>query len=234
MLSRLLARSYAPVGLCPSPVIREFLLERVSIIAAWFVAATWAANTFAFNLWPGALVPILLLLLGPAVFVRTWRVWDLLVWSSGLRTATEAGDRGPDHSRVEQAALACLARRPDDVRAALDQLSDPSPWLLVLGAYYRGLADLMEKRPARTDELLQAASALDSQERKRRASVLAALLDAGSNSLARRPWRAPILACRKQLGLRLSLWRALWPVRGFVVGLLVVTLALVAVPYAAK
>ena len=43
--------------------------------------------------------------------------------------------------------------------------------------------------------------------------VQLASLEAGAASLAHGDWRRPLIECRRELGLRFSLWRALWPTR---------------------
>jgi hypothetical protein len=159
------------------------------------------------------LVPLVILALGPVLYIRSWPIWDLLVWDSKQPWLATPSEQDANYEAACEAFLAVGLRQPEAVRAALAKSVDPSPWRRMVNLYYDGLADLMQGREPDTASLAVQRDRLDPGPRHDSADVMVALIAAGAANLSGGDWRAPLLACRKQLGLKLSLRRALWPMQ---------------------
>jgi len=159
-----------------------------------------------------ALVPLVPLALGPVLYVRSWRVWDLLVWDSEQPWHTRQPSRMPATRRWSRPSSRWhgASRRPlvppSQVLPTHALAEDNGPLLQRIG-------DLMEGHAPDLARLAAQAERLDPGPRSNSAKVMMALLSAGSASLEGGDWRSPLLACRNQLGVRFSVRRALWPMR---------------------
>jgi hypothetical protein len=230
-MQRVFARLYKPVAPFPRPVIRGFVLEQALLTVGALVSMAWMVEVSPFALWPAALVPAAVLLAVPLLFVRVWPVWDLLAWMSGLPSSPDADASDADRAHLSELYRAVVARRPEDLRARLAVLDSSSLRVRAIASYYAGLADLWEGRAADLKALSAAAAEAGIGPWRAAAVSLRALLEAGSEDLAGRDWRGPLLACRKELGLRFSLWRGLWPIRWLMIGYWAILVGLVLFPY---
>jgi hypothetical protein len=194
------------------PLTSEWRRARVATAAATGAAILWWAFVAHGTPWT-FLVPLVPLAIGPVLYIRSWRVWDLLVWDSEQPWYTPAAEQDAGYEAMSQAFLAVALRQPEAVRAAVTSVADLTVWQSTTALYYSGLADLMEGHMPDLAPLAAQSERLDPEARRNSANVMIALLAAGSASLADGDWRPPLLACRNQLGVRFSVRRALWPLR---------------------
>lgn len=207
------------------PLMRELRLARVpaGIALLWWVLVGWH-TPWAF------LVPAAALFFGPVVYIRSWRVWDLLVWDSELPWRTPPAEQDANYDAAAVAYVAVMSRRPEAVRAALATIDGSTQWRRTVDLYYAALADLMDGREPNSASLSAQLDLLDRGPRHDSAEVMVALVAAGAANLAGSDWRSPLQECRKRLHLRLSLRRVLWPMQfalvPMVVGQLVIAVCL--------
>jgi hypothetical protein len=194
------------------PLTREWSRARAATATATGAAILWWAIVARGTPWT-FLVPLVPLALGPILYLRSWRVWDLLVWDSEQAWFTPAAEQDAGYEAMSQAFLAVARRQPEAVRAAVTSVADLTLWQRTTALYYSGLADLMEGHIPDLAPLAAQPERLDPGPRRNSAKVMIALLAAGSASPADGDWRSPLLACRTQLGVRFSVRRALWPLR---------------------
>jgi hypothetical protein len=199
------------------PLTNEWRRARIASAATSALAIFWWA-CFARDV-PGAiLVAPIVLFLGPVFYFRSWRIWDVLVWDSESSWKTPPAEQDANYEAASDAVLALANRRPDAVRAALTKVVNPTAWRRMVDLYYLGLADMMDGRAPAPEVLAAAMEHVDAGPRYESARVMVALIEAGSAHLSGSDWRTPLLECRKQLGLRLSVRRVVWPLQfGFVV-----------------
>ena len=194
------------------PLTLEWSRARAATATATGAAILWWAIVAGGTPWT-LLVPLVPLALGPVLYVRSWRVWDLLVWDSEQPWHTPAAEQDAGYEAMVEAVVAVARRQPEATRAAVTSVADLTLWQRTTGLYYSGLADLMEGHAPDLARLAAQAERLDPGPRSNSAKVMMALLSAGSASLEGGDWRSPLLACRNQLGVRFSVRRALWPMR---------------------
>jgi hypothetical protein len=159
----------------------------------------------------GFLVPILVVILGSLLYIRSWPIWDLLVWDSTQPWKTPPSEQDANYEASSEAWLGVSLRDPRAIRSALAKIVDPTPHQEMVALYYAALADLIEGRAPDPAPLTAQLDRLDPGPRHESARVMVALVAAGSLDISGGEWRAPLLAVRRQLGLRLSIRRALWP-----------------------
>ncbi len=209
-----LARSWA----------REQAVVGVGVFASmlWFTA-------FNQTLLPGVLIPVAAGLGLPLLFVRSWKVWDVYEWHIRARLRLRPRQPGPEFLALEHVALALASRQTTEARALLNQLQLSSPSAIVAVASLRATTDLLDKRVPDLQPVLDAV-ALFGRDDVRYPGLLVQLagLDAGIASLRHEDWRRPLVECHRELGIKLNLWRALWPTRrilitaGLILGFVVV------------
>jgi hypothetical protein len=192
---------------------RSWALERTVVGVGVFGSVLWFV---AFNqtLLPGILVPVAAGLGLPLLFVRSWKVWDVYEWHIRARLLLRPRQPGPEFLALERIALALASRHTTEARALLDQLQPSSPSASVAVASLRATADLIDKKIPDLRPVRDAIGLFDKDDvRYPGLMVQRAGLEAGVASLRHEDWRRPLVECRRELGLRLNLWRALWPTR---------------------
>jgi hypothetical protein len=145
-------------------------------------------------------------------YLPIMHVWGLLSWEEDRGSPVPSPSQMKNIEPVQQAADALYGGRPDEVRKSLSGLTEPDPWFSFLGSFLRAEADVLERRPPDVAGLRKHLDRIPSEQMPS-GKVMVAAVEAGSEWLAGRDWRAPLLACRAELGVRLSLWRELRPVR---------------------
>jgi hypothetical protein len=209
------------------PLRRESVLAvRITVIVSGAALVWWMSMAHPP---PGFfLVPLLLAALGPLLYARSWALWDLLVWDSNQPWHTPPSEQDANYDAAVEAVQALGRREPAAVREALAKTVNPDPWRRMINLYYGALADLMEGQQPNAAQLRDQLDDLDPGPRRDSAEVMIALVAAGCVNLSGGDWRAPLLACRRQLGLRLSPRRVLWPMRVAFVVVILLTLFSVA------
>ena len=107
------------------------------------------------------------------------------------------------------------------MRAALASYRADTPVEQAYVLYYAGWADLMSGDRPVVPRLQAIVDGLES-ERRARFGLMPVLLIAGMAYQAGQDWRRPLLTFRAEMNLRFSIWRAIWPVRRFAIGGMVV------------
>jgi hypothetical protein len=172
-------------------------------------------------------LPLVLLALGPMTYIRSWPIWDLFVWDSEQPWTTPPSEQDDNYLAAAEAYQALARHQSAAARTALAKMVDPDPWRRMVNLYYASLADLMDGRQPDEKALIEQVARLDPGPRRASAQVMVAFVASGSANLLHKDWRLPLIECRRELGLRLSVRRVVWPWRlAFVVTpLLLVVLA---------
>ena len=192
---------------------RSWALERVVVSVGVFASVLWF-TAFSRTVLPGALVPVAAGLGLPLLFIRSWKVWDLYEWSLRANLSRRPLQPEPEWLALEGIALVLASRQTAQARSLLDQAQPSTRSSIAVVAYLRAAADLLDKRVPDLQPM-RAAIALFGPDDVGYPGLLVQLasLEAGAASLAHGDWRRPLIECRRELGLRFSLWRALWPTR---------------------
>ena len=111
----------------------------VAMTFAWWAVLGYRSPSDIF-------IPVFSIAIGPFLYVRSWRIWDLLVWDAESPWKATVAEQDAGYDLMADAYEAIARRRPEVVREALGKLIDPSPWRQTVATYYAGLADLMEGR----------------------------------------------------------------------------------------
>jgi len=205
---------------------RSWALEQVVVSVGVFAAVFWFL-IFNRTLLPGILVPVAAILGLPVLFIQSWEVWDVYEWHLRARMARRPPEPEPEILALEGITTILSLRQTTQARALLDQAEASSPPAIVAVAYARAAADLLDKRVPDLQPFRDAMTLFEKDDiRYPGLLVQLASLEAGVASLKHEDWRRPLVECRRKLGVRFNLWRALWPTRWI---LITATLTLVLV-----
>ncbi len=204
-------------GLYLQPLVMEFWAQQLLGLAAGVtILVSWRLSG-------SVLVPMVATLAAVAgivsmtlPFARSWLIWDLLVWQRRLAVPHAEPDQVSNVGCLDRASRALVARQFAAVRAELANLSSASPLVALVGQFYLGQADVLEGRQPDLEAFRRALSAVGADPTSE-GQIMAGILEAGSEWLDDRDWRAPLKARRRGVGIRFSLLRALWPVRNQIV-----------------
>ncbi len=209
---------------------RSWALEQ-AVVAVGVLAAVFWFVIFSRTLLPGVLVPVAAILGVPLLFIRSWEVWDVYEWHLRARMARRTPEPEPEILALEGIAIVLALRQTAQARALLDQIKPSSPSAIAAVAYARAAADLLEKRLPDLQPFRDSMRLFEKDDvRYPGLLVQLASLEAGAADLRHENWRRPLVECRRELGIRFSLWRALWPIRRILITA-VLTLGLVIVLY---
>jgi len=213
---------FSQVAVYPQPIVREFVLQQVAVLAAFLVSGTLAVELVPFTPLVDIGLPIMSMLLVNVVFIRDWRAWALI---DHVRRSNKANPIGqePRPQVVTEALTAVVRRKPSEIRQHLDGFQSQNSRFMMYCAYSIGMADLIESKDPALSPLRDAVNNVtDNEATRHNGELLLAMLEAGSENLAGRDWRPPLNRCQAKVAAPLSPRRILFPTWSTVIGLTVV------------